>query len=96
VLKDANSYSLSFPNAGNFVRAFVKGRKALLNTIKKSKYDQILNLVMLKKSFMVHVCLLIVIEILFQDLLERPLEKVVVLGTKYQIHDVIGADLVNW
>jgi hypothetical protein len=31
-----------------------------------------------------------------KDLLERPLEKTVTLGIKYQIHDVIGADLVNW
>ncbi|XP_059469939.1 serine/threonine-protein kinase 19-like [Neocloeon triangulifer] len=73
VLKDSKTYSLSFPNAGNFIRAFNKGRKTLLSQVKKSKYDQILE----------------------RDLLSKPFEKTVVLGTQYQIHDIVGADLVQ-
>ncbi|CAB3374716.1 Hypothetical predicted protein [Cloeon dipterum] len=73
VLKDAKTYSLSFPNAGNFIRAFTKGRKTVLALIKKGKYNQVLE----------------------RELLGRPLEKTVVLSTKYQIHDVVGADLAQ-
>lgn len=58
VLKDSKSYSLSFPNAGNYVRAFVKGRKALLNTIKKCKYDQMLDLVRILCNYLER-CLII-------------------------------------
>nr|CAD7587454.1 unnamed protein product [Timema genevievae] len=41
-LRSAASYWLSFPNSGEFLRTYFKGRKSVLRTIKKSKFSEIL------------------------------------------------------
>nr|CAD7406320.1 unnamed protein product [Timema poppensis] len=41
-LRSAASYWLSFPNSGEFLRIYFKGRKSVLGTIKKSKFSEIL------------------------------------------------------
>lgn len=41
-MRSATSYWFSFPNAGEFMKIYLKGRKAVINTIKKSKFREIL------------------------------------------------------
>lgn len=41
-VRDAGSWWLSIPNSGRFIKYFIKGRKAVLNMVKKSKYSEIL------------------------------------------------------
>ncbi|XP_071449934.1 inactive serine/threonine-protein kinase 19-like [Hetaerina americana] len=42
VVRSVGSYWLSFPNAGEFMKHFLKGRAALLRLIKKCKFSEIL------------------------------------------------------
>ncbi|KAK2829265.1 hypothetical protein Q7C36_017255 [Tachysurus vachellii] len=41
-VRDAGSWWLSIPNSGRFTKYFIQGRKAVLNMVKKSKYNEIL------------------------------------------------------
>ncbi|XP_056106521.1 serine/threonine-protein kinase 19-like isoform X4 [Rhinichthys klamathensis goyatoka] len=41
-VRDAGSWWLSIPNSGKFIKYFIKGRKAVLGMVKKSKYSEIL------------------------------------------------------
>ncbi|CAN9505232.1 unnamed protein product [Ophioblennius macclurei] len=41
-VRDAGSWWLSIPNSGKFTKYFVKGRKAVLGMVKKSKYSEVL------------------------------------------------------
>ncbi|XP_072225273.1 serine/threonine-protein kinase 19 [Leuresthes tenuis] len=41
-VRDAGSWWLSIPNSGKFTKHFIKGRKAVLGMVKKSKYSQVL------------------------------------------------------
>ncbi|XP_049778456.1 serine/threonine-protein kinase 19-like isoform X1 [Schistocerca cancellata] len=41
-LRSASSFWFSFPNAGDFMKTYLKGRKAVLATIKRSKFSEIL------------------------------------------------------
>ena len=41
-VKSANSYWFCFPGAGEFMKCYIRGRNAVLSTIRKSKYQQIL------------------------------------------------------
>lgn len=41
-VRDIGSYWLSIPNAGMFMKSFIRGRKALITMITKSKYKEIL------------------------------------------------------
>ncbi|XP_039538448.1 serine/threonine-protein kinase 19-like isoform X1 [Pimephales promelas] len=41
-VRDAGSWWLSIPNSGKFIKYFIKGRKAVLAMVKKSKYGEIL------------------------------------------------------
>ncbi|XP_031586476.1 serine/threonine-protein kinase 19 [Oreochromis aureus] len=41
-VRDAGSWWLSIPNSGKFTKYFIKGRKAVLNMVKKSKYGEVL------------------------------------------------------
>ncbi|XP_048046506.1 serine/threonine-protein kinase 19 isoform X1 [Megalobrama amblycephala] len=41
-VRDAGSWWLSIPNSGKFIKYFIKGRKAVLGMVKKSKYGEIL------------------------------------------------------
>lgn len=40
-VKSANSYWFCFPGAGEFMKCYIRGRNAVLSTIRKSKYKQI-------------------------------------------------------
>lgn len=42
VFDQENTYTISFPGLGQFMKTFYDGRKALLNLIKKSKYKELL------------------------------------------------------
>ncbi|XP_042196922.1 serine/threonine-protein kinase 19 [Callorhinchus milii] len=72
-VRDVGSWWLSIPGAGRFVKYFVKGRKAVLNMIRKSKYKEVLQ----------------------SDLELRKITCTVKLGIQYQVHDIIGAELVK-
>ncbi|XP_064622255.1 inactive serine/threonine-protein kinase 19-like [Lineus longissimus] len=72
--RDVGSWWLSIPDLGIFIKSFLRGRKAVITMIRKSKYREILQ----------------------QDLETRKLPKVARLGMMYHIHDIIGADLVDW
>lgn len=41
-LRSAASFWFSFPNAGEFMRTYLKGRKSVLRTIRKCKFSEIL------------------------------------------------------
>ncbi|XP_072298306.1 serine/threonine-protein kinase 19 [Eucyclogobius newberryi] len=41
-VRDAGSWWLSIPNSGKFTKYFLQGRKAVLNMVKKSKYNEVL------------------------------------------------------
>ncbi|XP_052396278.1 serine/threonine-protein kinase 19 isoform X2 [Carassius gibelio] len=41
-VRDAGSWWLSIPNSGKFIKYFIKGRKAVLGMVKKSRYGEIL------------------------------------------------------
>ncbi|XP_021929396.1 serine/threonine-protein kinase 19-like isoform X2 [Zootermopsis nevadensis] len=41
-LRSAGSFWFSFPNAGEFMRSYLKGRKSVLRTIRKCKFSEIL------------------------------------------------------
>ncbi|XP_069701542.1 inactive serine/threonine-protein kinase 19-like isoform X2 [Periplaneta americana] len=41
-LRSTASFWFSFPNAGEFMRAYLKGRKSVLRTIRKCKFSEIL------------------------------------------------------
>ena len=41
-VRDVGSWWLAIPNAGIFIKNFVRGRKATLMMIKKSKYREVL------------------------------------------------------
>ncbi|XP_036409231.1 serine/threonine-protein kinase 19-like [Megalops cyprinoides] len=41
-VRDAGSWWLSIPNSGKFTKYFIRGRKAVLGMIKKSKYGEVL------------------------------------------------------
>ncbi|KAG5832228.1 inactive serine/threonine-protein kinase 19-like [Anguilla rostrata] len=41
-VRDAGSWWLSIPNSGRFTKYFIRGRKAVLAMIKKSKYGEVL------------------------------------------------------
>lgn len=41
-VRDAGSWWLAIPNSGRFTKYFIQGRKAVLNMVKKSKYNEIL------------------------------------------------------
>lgn len=41
-VRDAGSWWLSIPNMGKFTKYFIQGRKAVLNMVKKSKYNEVL------------------------------------------------------
>ncbi|XP_050962805.1 serine/threonine-protein kinase 19-like isoform X2 [Labeo rohita] len=41
-VRDAGSWWLSIPNSGKFIKYFIKGRKAVLGMVRKSKYGEIL------------------------------------------------------
>ncbi|KAK2893867.1 hypothetical protein Q8A73_016351 [Channa argus] len=41
-VRDAGSWWLSIPNSGKFTKYFIKGRKAVLGMVKKSKYGEVL------------------------------------------------------
>lgn len=41
-VRDAGSWWLSIPNSGKFTKYFIQGRKAVLNMVKKSKYNEVL------------------------------------------------------
>uniref|UniRef100_A0A3Q4G1V6 Serine/threonine kinase 19 n=1 Tax=Neolamprologus brichardi TaxID=32507 RepID=A0A3Q4G1V6_NEOBR len=41
-VRDAGSWWLSIPNSGKFTKYFIKGRKAVLSMVKKSKYGEVL------------------------------------------------------
>ncbi|XP_029914361.1 serine/threonine-protein kinase 19 [Myripristis murdjan] len=41
-VRDAGSWWLSIPNSGRFTKYFIRGRKAVLNMIKKAKYSEVL------------------------------------------------------
>jgi Serine-threonine protein kinase 19. len=44
-LRSAASFWFSFPNAGEFMRTYLKGRKSVLRTIRKCKFSEILQFV---------------------------------------------------
>uniref|UniRef100_A0A670ZR22 Serine/threonine kinase 19 n=1 Tax=Pseudonaja textilis TaxID=8673 RepID=A0A670ZR22_PSETE len=73
-VRDAGSWWLAVPGAGRFIKCFIKGRKAVLGMIQKSKYK----------------------EVLLSDLQSRQAPNAVKLGLPYHIHDIIGAQLVDW
>lgn len=72
-VKNAGSWWLSIPNIGQFLKVLRKGRQAIVQTIKRSKYKE-----------------------MRQDtlLLKKTLPSVK-FSLEYQLHDVIGADLVT-
>lgn len=41
-VRDAGSWWLSIPNSGKFTKYLIQGRKAVLNMVKKSKYNEVL------------------------------------------------------
>jgi len=41
-LRSAASFWLSFPNAGEFMKTYLKGRKSVLRTIRKCKFSETL------------------------------------------------------
>ncbi|XP_056106525.1 serine/threonine-protein kinase 19-like isoform X4 [Rhinichthys klamathensis goyatoka] len=41
-VRDAGSWWLSIPNSGKFIKYFIRGRKAVLGMVKKSRYGEIL------------------------------------------------------
>ncbi|KAM9391400.1 inactive serine/threonine-protein kinase 19-like isoform 4-T4 [Pholidichthys leucotaenia] len=41
-VRDAGSWWLSIPNSGKFTKYLIKGRKAVLSMVKKSKYGEVL------------------------------------------------------
>ncbi|CAL9693356.1 unnamed protein product [Knipowitschia caucasica] len=41
-VRDAGSWWLAIPNSGKFTKYFLQGRKAVLNMVKKSKYNEVL------------------------------------------------------
>ncbi|XP_038163716.1 serine/threonine-protein kinase 19-like [Cyprinodon tularosa] len=41
-VRDAGSWWLAIPNSGKFTKYFIKGRKAVLGMVKKSKYNEML------------------------------------------------------
>uniref|UniRef100_A0A8C5SL71 Serine/threonine kinase 19 n=1 Tax=Laticauda laticaudata TaxID=8630 RepID=A0A8C5SL71_LATLA len=41
-VRDAGSWWLAVPGAGRFIKCFIKGRKAVLGMIQKSKYKEVL------------------------------------------------------
>lgn len=41
-VRDVGSWWISIPGAGNFMKHYLKGRKAVLNTIRKAKYSEML------------------------------------------------------
>ncbi|XP_056106493.1 serine/threonine-protein kinase 19-like [Rhinichthys klamathensis goyatoka] len=41
-VRDTGSWWLSIPNSGKFIKYFIKGRKAVLGMVKKSRYGEIL------------------------------------------------------
>lgn len=41
-VRDAGSWWLSIPNSGKFTKYFIQGRKAVLNMVRKSKYNEVL------------------------------------------------------
>jgi serine/threonine-protein kinase 19 len=44
-LRSTASFWFSFPNAGEFMRTYLKGRKSVLRAIKKCKFSEILQFV---------------------------------------------------
>ncbi|KAK7940346.1 hypothetical protein WMY93_003672 [Mugilogobius chulae] len=41
-VRDAGSWWLSIPNSGKYTKYFIQGRKAVINMVKKSKYNEVL------------------------------------------------------
>jgi len=50
LLRDVNTYWISIPNVGRFVKSVVQGRKELLSFIKKQKWQEILEKDLLKRK----------------------------------------------
>ena len=72
-VKNAGTWWLSIPNLGQFLKVLRKGRQAMIQTIKRTKYKEInRENLLLKKSL--------------------PSVK---FALEYQLHDLIGADLVK-
>lgn len=55
-IRDVGSWWLAVPGAGLFVKSFLAGRKYLLNAIKKSKMQQVLQQVVALSHPYAHTC----------------------------------------
>lgn len=42
LIRNQDSYWISFPSSGNFIRRYVEGRKYLIQLIKRRKFQEIL------------------------------------------------------
>lgn len=99
-VRDAGSWWLSIPNSGKFIKYFIKGRFLTLDThavgfhlVRFNIWSFLLTgrkavLGMVKKSKYG--------EILKTELEGRRTTSQVKFQMKYHIHDIIGADLVEW
>ncbi|KAM8724720.1 serine/threonine-protein kinase 19 [Acanthopagrus latus] len=54
-VRDAGSWWLSIPNSGKFTKYFLRGRKAVLGMVKKSKYSEVLQAELEERRTTVHV-----------------------------------------
>lgn len=54
-VRDAGSWWLSIPNSGKFTKFFLRGRKAVLGMVKKSKYSEVLQAELEERRTTVHV-----------------------------------------
>lgn len=96
-VRDAGSWWLSIPNSGKFIKYFIKGRFLTLEThavvVRVNIWALFLTgrkavLGMVKKSKYG--------EILQTELEGRRTTSQVKFQMKYHIHDIIGAELVEW
>lgn len=51
-VRDIGSWWLAIPRAGEFMKSYIRGRKAVLMMIKKSKYSEILQQVFIQNSYL--------------------------------------------
>lgn len=49
IVREVGSWWISFPGAGQFMKAFTSGREKILMMVKKSKYSSILETVSVEK-----------------------------------------------
>lgn len=42
LIRDQDSYWISFPSSGNFIRRYIEGKKCIIQIIKRRKFQEIL------------------------------------------------------